>query len=94
MEREVNVKLDTYKSGLFEFKKPLFEAISTHDAKKTFTSILANYQIPENIVSNVTHPDKPSKNRMFDTYNKQSMLDKAKQFAMEINKINSNIFKL
>ncbi|WP_148232776.1 site-specific integrase [Croceibacter atlanticus] len=94
LEREVNVKLDTYKSGLFEFKKPLFEAISTHDAKKTFTSILANYQIPENIVSNVTHPDKPSKNRMFDTYNKQSMLDKAKQFAMEINKINSNIFKL
>ncbi|PQJ31907.1 hypothetical protein BST92_08195 [Nonlabens arenilitoris] len=94
LEREITIKSDTYRNGLFKEKKKLFEAISTHDAKKTFTSILANYQIPENIVSNVTHPDKPSKNRMFDTYNKQTMLDKAKQFAKEINKINSDIFKL
>lgn len=43
-------------------------------------------------IDNMTHPDATPKNRMAKIYNKATMLDKAKMFVDEINKINSDAY--
>tara|TARA_R110000751_G_scaffold110711_3_gene208413 strand:+ start:1258 stop:2724 length:1467 start_codon:yes stop_codon:yes gene_type:complete len=93
IERPVVETLDTYRSGKLTKEIPMHKLVSTHDAKKTFTTILAGYQLPESIISSITHPDKPSQNKMFQVYDNRNMLDKAKQFVDEINKIDSEVYK-
>jgi hypothetical protein len=90
MEDEV---LRTYRGGEVRIKKPLYELITTHDNKKTFyTNLYLNKVLPA-AIDNLTHPDKKTKNPMAKIYNKSSMLDKAKMFVDEINKIASEIYR-
>lgn len=85
--------LRTYRSGDIRLKKPLHELITTHDCKKTFYTNLYNKQVNQTAIDNMTHPDTAQKNRMAKVYNKSNMLDKAKMFVDEINKIDSSIYK-
>lgn len=84
--------LKTYRSGNIRLKKPLHELITTHDCKKTFYTNLYNKQVNPTAIDNMTHPDTAQKNRMAKVYNKSNMLDKAKMFVNEINKIDSDIY--
>jgi len=88
-----NVTLKTYRSGIIELNKPKYQIISTHDCKKTFYTNLYNNKINPVAIDNITHPDATPKNRMAKIYNKSTMLDKAKMFVDELNKIDSNIYK-
>ena len=85
--------LRTYRSGEIRLKKPLHELITTHDCKKTFYTNLYNKQVSPTAIDNMTHPDATTKNRMAKIYNKANMLDKAKMFVDEINRIDSEIYK-
>lgn len=83
----------TYRSGEIQSKTPLYKLISTHDCRKTFYTNLYNKQVNPTAIDNMTHPDATQKNRMAKVYNKSNMLDKAKMFVDEINKIESKIYK-
>lgn len=90
MEDEI---LKTYKSGTIKLKKPFYELITTHDSKKTFYTNLYNLKVLPRAIDNMTHPDTTKENRMAKVYNKARMIDKAKMFVDEINKIKSVIYK-
>ena len=85
--------LRTFRSGEIRLEKPLHELITTHDCKKTFYTCLYNNKVNPIAIDNMTHPDATLKNRMAKIYNKSNMLDKAKMFVDEINKIDSKIYK-
>lgn len=89
-----DVTLKTYRSGVINQKKPKHQLISTHDCKKTFYTNLFNNKVNPVAIDNMTHPDATPQNRMAKVYNKANMLDKAKMFVDEINKIDSNIYSL
>lgn len=89
-----DVTLKTYRSGVIKQKKPKHQLISTHDCRKTFYTNLYNNKVNPVAIDNMTHPDATKKNRMAKVYNKSNMLDKAKMFVDEIEKIESKIFKL
>ncbi|MGV8993124.1 MAG: hypothetical protein ACOH1O_03400 [Flavobacterium sp.] len=86
------VKKVTYRSGTIETNEPIYNLISTHDAKGTFYSNLISLQISEDVISNITHPDRVKKNAMAHVYNKTNMLTKAKLFVDEIRKIESDVY--
>lgn len=90
LEEEV---LRTYRSGEKRRQKPLYDLITTHDCKKTFYTNLYNKQVNPTAIDNMTHPEATQKNRMAKIYNKSNMLDKAKMFVDEINRIDSEIYK-
>ncbi|MFD1293460.1 hypothetical protein ACFQ5N_06390 [Lutibacter holmesii] len=92
-DRSEDEVLRTYRSGEIRMKKPLHELITTHDCKKTFYTNLYNKQVNPTAIDNMTHPEATQKNRMAKIYNKANMLDKAKMFVDEINKIESSIYK-
>ena len=94
IDRPVLETLDPYRGEVITTEKSLHELISTHDVKKTFTTILAGYHLPESIISSITHPDKPSQNKMFQVYDNRSMLDRAKEFVKAIINIDSQIYKV
>lgn len=77
----------TYKSGTIVEYKPANEVISTHDCRKSFITNLFLAGGVENIVMGVTHPDKKPVHAMAGVYNKSTLLDKAKQFYDEINRV-------
>jgi len=83
----------TFRNGTINLKKPKHEIITTHDCKKTFYTNLFNNGVLPTAIDNMTHPDATPKNRMAKIYNKATMLDKAKMFVDEINKIGSDIYK-
>lgn len=78
----------TYKLGIIPEEKPISEIISTHDFRKTFYSNLLLMNVEERFIDNVTHPDKAKANAMGGVYDRTKMLDKAKQFYDEINRVN------
>lgn len=78
----------TYKSGTLIETKPANEVISTHDCRKSFITNLFLAGGAENIVMAVTHPDKKPAHAMSAVYNKSTLLDRAKQFYNEINRVN------
>lgn len=78
----------TYKSGVIVESKPANEVITTHDCRKAFITNLFLSGGTENIVMGVTHPDKKPVHAMAGVYNKSTLLDKAKQFYDEVNRIN------
>ncbi|GAA4951723.1 hypothetical protein GCM10023314_26440 [Algibacter agarivorans] len=84
----------TFNDGTIIEKVPKSEAISTHDFKSSFYSNLYKRKLKASIIDNITHPDRAPKNPMARIYNKTDMLDKAKMFIDEINKINSEIYKM
>jgi len=84
----------TFRNGTVNLKNPKHEIITTHDCKKTFYTNLFNNGMSTTAIDNMTHPDATPKNRMAKIYNKSTMLDKAKMFVDEINKINSSIYKM
>jgi len=90
-----NVKLTrvTYNNGTLISTVSKAEVISTHDSKGGFYSNLRILGMKENAIDNITHPDKPKKNVMAKFYDKTDMLDRAKMFVDEINKIDSEIYK-
>ncbi|TGD57328.1 site-specific integrase [Flavobacterium humi] len=77
----------TYKSGVIIESKPANEVISTHDCRKSFITNLFLAGGAENIVMGVTHPDKKPMHAMAGVYNKSTLLDKAKQFYDEVNRV-------
>lgn len=77
----------TYKSGTLIEAKPANEVISTHDCRKSFITNLFLSGGTENIIMAVTHPDKKPAHAMAAVYNKSTLLDKAKQFYDEVNRI-------
>ena len=93
IDRLEDETLRTYRSGVIKLKKPLHELITTHDCKKTFYTNLYNKQVNPTAIDNMTHPEATQKNRMAKIYNKSNMLDKAKMFVDEINRIDSEIYK-
>jgi hypothetical protein len=78
----------TYKSGVIVESKPANEVITTHDCRKAFITNLFLAGGTENIVMGVTHPDRKPMHAMAGVYNKSTLLDKAKQFYDEVNRIN------
>jgi hypothetical protein len=78
----------TYKSGVIVESKPANEVITTHDCRKAFITNLFLAGGAENIVMGVTHPDKKPMHAMAGVYNKSTLLDKAKQFYDEVNRVN------
>ena len=78
----------TYKLGVIPEEKPISEIISTHDFRKTFYSNLLLMNVEERFIDSVTHPDKAKPNAMGGVYDRTKMLDKAKQFYNEINRVN------
>lgn len=78
----------TYKLGVIKVSKPISEIISTHDFRKTFYSNLILLNAEERFIDSVTHPDKAKSNKMNKVYDRVKMLDKAKQFYDEINRVN------
>lgn len=87
----------TYKSGVIIEQKGFDEIISSHDCRKSFVTNLLLSNATENIVMSVTHPDRKPKHKMAGVYNKANLLDKAKQFYDEVNRINkirqSNLYR-
>lgn len=77
----------TYKSGVIVEYKPTNEVITTHDCRKSFVTNLLLMDGAENIVMAVTHPNKKPVHVMAGVYNKATLLDKAKQFYDEVNRI-------
>lgn len=78
----------TYKSGIIKEVKDISELITLHDCRKSFVTNLLISNASENIVMSVTHPNAKSSHAMATIYNKSNMLDKAKQFYDEVNRIN------
>tara|TARA_R110002049_G_scaffold268752_1_gene445476 strand:+ start:548 stop:1948 length:1401 start_codon:yes stop_codon:yes gene_type:complete len=89
-----DVTLKTYRSDVIHQRKEKHQLISTHDCKKTFYTNLFNNKVNPVAIDNMTHPDATPQNRMAKVYNKSNMLDKAKMFVDEINKIDSKIYSL
>ena len=84
----------TFNDGTIIEKVPKSEAISTHDFKSSFYSNLYKRKLKASIIDNITHPDRAPKNPMAKIYNKTDMLDKAKMFVDEIDKINSEVYMM
>lgn len=82
----------TYRSGTIITREPMSNLISSHDCKGTFYSNLYALNVPETVISNITHPDRKSKNAMARVYNKTNMLTKTKLFVDEILKIKSEVY--
>jgi hypothetical protein len=93
ISEEVVLTKVTYSNGTLVTKLPKSEAVSTHDFKGSFYSNLYKHKIKQFVIDNITHPDRKPKNAMAKIYNKTDMLDKAKMFVDEINKIESDIYK-
>lgn len=92
LNRMEDVKKVTYRNGTVNTKEPISDLISTHDCKGTFYSNLYSLNISENVIDNITHPDRKPKNAMARVYNKTSMLSKAKMFVDEVMKIESEVY--
>jgi hypothetical protein len=92
-DRLEDVTKVTYSNGTIKTKEPLYNLITTHDCKKTFYTNLVLGNARENVIDNITHPDKTPKNAMGKVYNKSTMLDKSKLFVDEINRINTTLYK-
>jgi hypothetical protein len=92
LNRLENVTKVTYRSGTILTKEPMCDLISTHDCKGTFYSNLYALNLPETVISNITHPDRKPKNAMARVYNKTNMLTKTKLFVDEILKIKSEVY--
>ncbi|CAA0223510.1 conserved hypothetical protein [Tenacibaculum maritimum] len=90
----VTITKETYSDGTVIKRVPKYERISAHDFKHSFYSNLYTYKVRQSVIDDITHPDRVPKNAMAKVYNRANMLDKAKMFVTEINKINSNIYKL
>ena len=71
--------------------RDLNEVISSHDLRKTFYTNLLQKNVPIGVIESMTHPQRKL-TAMSKYYNKLSLLDKAKTFVDEINKINSSIY--
>lgn len=82
----------TYRSGIIITREPISNLISSHDCKGTFYSNLYALNVPETVISNITHPDRKPKNAMARVYNKTNMLTKTKLFVDEILKIKSEVY--
>lgn len=93
INHEEKVTKVTYRSGIIETSEPISELVSSHDCKGTFFSNLYTLNIPEHIISNITHPDRKPKNAMAKIYNKTTMLEKAKMFVDELDKVKSEVYK-
>ncbi len=63
-------------------EEPIYNLISTHDFRKTFYTNLSLLNVPESTIDLVTHPSK-SIAKMSQTYNKSTLLDRARKFYNE-----------
>jgi len=90
---DVKLTRVTYSNGTLISIASKADVISTHDSKGGFYSNLRILGVKEDAIDNITHPDRPKKNAMAKFYDKTDMLDKAKMFVDEINRIDSSIYK-
>ncbi|WP_417372158.1 hypothetical protein [Gelidibacter japonicus] len=93
IDEEVKLTRHTYSDGTKISHVPKHEAVSTHDFKHSFYTNLYIHNVIHPVIDNITHPDRPPKNPMARIYNRSTMIDKAKMFVDEINKIDSPIYK-
>lgn len=77
-----------YKNGIVKETKQVSELITLHDCRKSFVTNLLIRNTNENLVMSVTHPNAKPNHAMATIYNKSNLLDKAKQFYDEVNRIN------
>lgn len=91
---DINVveTIHSFKDGLIKKKRKINELVSSHDFRKSFYTNLILLKVNDRVIDNITHPDKPRENSMANTYNKATMLDKAKMFVDEIKMVNSDIY--
>lgn len=94
LDTPVTETLVTYKFGKVEVQRPKFELLSTHDGRKSFITNLAKLRANQAVVDSMTHPDKKPTNPMNKVYIKTSLMDKAKMFVDEIQKVNSSLYVL
>lgn len=92
INHSVKITKVTYRSGTIETDEPICDHISTHDSRGSFYSNLYSLNIPNHVIDNITHPDKKPKNAMARVYNKTNMIEKAKMFIDELNKIESEVY--
>lgn len=92
IDRKVKLTKVTYRNSTITSTEPISALISTHDCKGTFYSNLYQLGVSENVIDNITHPDRKPKNAMARVYNKTTMLAKAKMFVDEIEKVKSDVY--
>jgi len=81
-----------YRDGEVKQKKKVYELITAHDTKKSFVTNLSLLNARQDVIDNISHRRKKKDNEMLSTYLKSTMIDKAKQFVTEINKIDSELY--
>lgn len=94
LDSQVTETLVTYKMGKVEVSRPKYELVSTHDGRKSFITNLAKLGANQTVVDDMTHPDKKPPNAMNRVYIKMTLIDKAKKFVDEIEKLDSKIYTL
>lgn len=93
INQEVPLAHHTYKKGIIHRQAKIADIISTHDFRRSLYSNLLRNRISPFIIEFITHPKKkPTK--MAKYYNRISLLDKAKLFVDEIQKIDSFFYRL
>lgn len=81
-----------YKEGRVKTKKQICDLITAHDTRKSFITNLSILGVRQEDIDNITHPRKKRDNEMLTTYLKSTMVDKARQFVREINKVDSELY--
>lgn len=64
------------------------DLFSTHNLRSSFVSNLSLLGLSETVISYVTHPSKKTNSSSVHIYDRRNMLDKAKMFTEEVNRIN------
>ncbi len=93
INQEVPLSKHTYKNGTISTKAKISDIISTHDFRRSFYSNLIRRNVSPFVIEFITHPKKKH-TKMAKYYNRISLLDKAKLFVDEMQKVNSSIYRI
>jgi hypothetical protein len=92
INQEVPLSKHTFKKGTIFTQAKISDIISTHDFRRSFYSNLIRKNVSPFVIEFITHPKKKH-TKMAKYYNRISLLDKAKLFTDEIQKVNSSIYR-
>lgn len=92
IREEVEVTKTNFMGEVDKVKAPKCEVVSCHDGRRGFITNLDLRGARRSAVLDMTHPAKVKENAMHDLYNKSTLLDKARHFVDEVNKINSPVY--
>lgn len=93
IKHHVDVINTNYKGEVEKFLELKCDVISCHDARRGFITNLEQLGVRRSVVMDITHPSKVE-NAMHALYNKSSLLDKARNFVDEVNRLNSVVYHM